>query len=249
MKTKLCSIAAGGIALALLSGGCQVMKNWGLGDKPELIKRDPQSVVAMQDQKVAFSAIADRNYTDTLQYQWLFNGKNIPGATNAVFEIEHARKADVGFYSCAVKAGAKKGTPPPPPEVSSPASLSFMSTNATGSSVSVPGFFKLISGSGGTCPGQYYGWTRFTNTAVTPKSQWFTRPANTTQCTATDLSPYATKVEAFETPSTAKWCGPEGVTFPTKAPPTNKYKFTTYFTVATNLPVAGEVILLDLNWF
>jgi hypothetical protein len=177
-------------------------------------------------------------------YQWQFNGVNIAGATNSSYIIASTDFINVGAYRVLVWGS--------PTNTSESAYLSVYEVNKlTGSTiVSVPGFYQATSGSGGGCPNSYVGFVRYTNTSVNPPSQWFARPTGTTQCTATDSTSSPATLQVFDT-ATQKWCanGVKTQTFPTQAPPTYKYKFTTFFTDGSNHPDPGQTLIINLNWF
>jgi hypothetical protein len=197
------------------------------------------------------------------KYQWLKNFKPIKGATNAFYLIKEVQKKDVGFYAALVTSGPEY----PEDAFSCTVALFTYSTNAKGyieatapfygpssfSTMLNPGVLTNSSGTlnptagtRGNCPSNYAGYVKFKSPSG---SYWWPRPTTpaNTQCTITDLSSYATKVEAVESGTLMSWCNPEAVTFPTLPSP-RRYQFTTYFTTI-NPPFLGDAITLQIYWF
>ena len=66
------------------------------------ILSQPQSQTVMLGQNAIFTVVATS--TNTLGYQWRYQGTNIPGATASNFTINNARTNDAGPYSVMVNA-------------------------------------------------------------------------------------------------------------------------------------------------
>lgn len=70
----------------------------------------PQKRYVGLGQGVFFSVLATSS--SPISYQWLKNGAQIPGATNATFTIGTAQYDDAGFYSVTLSAGTSSLTTP-----------------------------------------------------------------------------------------------------------------------------------------
>jgi Concanavalin A-like lectin/glucanases superfamily/Immunoglobulin I-set domain len=68
----------------------------------------PQDTNVFSGQTVAFSPVVDG--TDPLAYQWMKNGVNIPGATNATLVLTSVHLSDAGNYSLHVTNSAGNAT-------------------------------------------------------------------------------------------------------------------------------------------
>jgi alpha-tubulin suppressor-like RCC1 family protein len=77
---------------------------------PAVVAVQPQSQVAVLGGTVSFRATVLGN--DALAYQWLFNGEDLPGATNSVLTMANAQKGLAGRYAVAVSTvyGVAKST-------------------------------------------------------------------------------------------------------------------------------------------
>lgn len=64
------------------------------------ISAQPQGVAVYQEDDATFSVAATGSAP--LQYQWLFNGATIPGATNNSYTRPHVQPEEAGFYSVIV---------------------------------------------------------------------------------------------------------------------------------------------------
>jgi hypothetical protein len=67
---------------------------------PPVITVPPQSQMLVNGRGGEFHVAAEG--TAPLSYQWRFNGRNIPGATNATLQLENLQQRDSGQYSVAV---------------------------------------------------------------------------------------------------------------------------------------------------
>jgi uncharacterized repeat protein (TIGR01451 family) len=70
------------------------------GDFPPSISSQPQNQAVAEGESAAFGVVA--NSQSPLSYQWLFNGSEIPGATNPVFSLGAVSTNDLGQYSVEV---------------------------------------------------------------------------------------------------------------------------------------------------
>ena len=70
---------------------------------PPVITSQPQSLVVNLTSDTALSVTATG--TAPLEYQWRFNGINIPGATSSTFTILNFQAANAGGYSVSVANG------------------------------------------------------------------------------------------------------------------------------------------------
>lgn len=66
-------------------------------DRPPVISSQPQSQAVTYGSPVTFSVSASGQ--DTLYYQWLFDGTEIPGATGSSYSLADAQSANEGTYS------------------------------------------------------------------------------------------------------------------------------------------------------
>jgi hypothetical protein len=123
---------------------------------------------------------------------------------------------------------------------------------------SKPGMSALTSGpdaSGGfsetggsvSCVGTFTGLAYITNSDT--GTVWFTPPAGTTNCIATDSSgipsPYESVVKVTRK-DLLSWCGTNSVSFPALS--TKQYKFTVYIKNTLPPPTNGAVLTLDVQW-
>ena len=72
-------------------------------DHPPTISSQPQSQAVMIGSPVTFSVGAGSQ--DTVYYQWLFNGAEIPGATGSTYSLASAQPANAGTYSVLINSG------------------------------------------------------------------------------------------------------------------------------------------------
>ncbi|MGC9034604.1 MAG: lamin tail domain-containing protein [Verrucomicrobiia bacterium] len=63
---------------------------------PPSIKKQPQSITNQSEETVVFTVEMDG--LPPFQYQWQFNGANIPGATNATLVLTNIQPANAGTY-------------------------------------------------------------------------------------------------------------------------------------------------------
>ena len=83
--------------------------NLAIRERKELqILRHPQSWKGPGGQTVVFSVQADGELP--LNYQWIFNGQHIAGATSASYTIENVEPEDVGQYSVQVTSDNQQST-------------------------------------------------------------------------------------------------------------------------------------------
>ena len=71
---------------------------------PPFIATEPQPATVVRDLSAQFSVTAGG--TAPFQYQWRFNGGNLPGATNRILMIDPVRTNDAGFYSVLINNAA-----------------------------------------------------------------------------------------------------------------------------------------------
>src|SRR5262249_55281440 len=57
------------------------------------------------DSEITLSVVAQSSVTPALEYQWMLNGVNIPGATNSQFIIADFQPTNGGVYSVGVSDG------------------------------------------------------------------------------------------------------------------------------------------------
>jgi len=216
-------------------------------DKNILVFSVPEDQVILTNGTACFTVVATaRKTNDTLYYQWQKNKSNIPGATEPSLIITNVQVPDVGFYTCTVSRKVDgpsiivKGV-----DCNAPGAALFVCTS-TNTAISGP----LQRGSGTlNCALNYTGKVTFKVPGT--QTTWFSRPAGSTTCVATDttglLPPYSVKINAIESYSLHSWCGVSPVTFSTQAPPTYRYQFTSFVTGGEALP-DGTIITIDLTW-
>ena len=116
---------------------------------------------------------------------------------------------------------------------------------------SASGPFVHVDGIGSSCVGQYYGYARFTNTAVTPTSIWWTPNAGATSGTISDNSGisdpnFVPVVEAVRKRDFKKWCNVSAVTFPVGNG--DQFQFSTYVRNVPPPPSDGSTLILRILW-
>jgi len=98
-----------------------------------------------------------------------------------------------------------------------------------------------------SCCGSYKGFANVTNSDT--GTVWFTPPAGTTNCVATDASglasPYVSVVKALRK-DFASWCGTNSVSFPVSS--SKQYKFIIYIKNTPPPPTNGAPLTLDIQW-
>lgn len=241
-QTMKSMIAVAALAAVMMSlAGCQTMNSQRRSKAVQILTQPAHEFV----QKGHLAVFMIKAQPLPLEYQWYFNGAAITGATERVLIIPRADTQHVGFYSCRVSKGDACQT-------SDGASLTLYSRSLTlpvRYSVSVPGMLTAKTVTGGICPGPYKGLVTFKDYSQSPASTWFKVPVTVlgaTQCTATDQSPYTTKVEVKKYGLATPWCNTETVTLPVVA--NGKYQFTTYFSTI-NPPSSTETIVLNIVWY
>ncbi|HEU5122610.1 MAG TPA: hypothetical protein VFW05_00945 [Verrucomicrobiae bacterium] len=99
-----------------------------------------------------------------------------------------------------------------------------------------------------SCCGSYKGFAYITNSIT--ETLWFTPPAGTTNCIATDssgfASPYVSVVKAARRADGASWCGTNEVSF--AASSSQQYKFMIYIKNTPPPPTNGATLTLDIQW-
>jgi hypothetical protein len=250
MQTNLaCFGVLGVLAFYLTAYGAEsISKKWPQPQKGILVFAPPEDAVVPTNGIACFTVVAqdDQKKAAPLYFQWQKNETIIPGATQASLILSNVQIADVGFYSCLVYRGNTNAKPIVVRgiEPDAPGARLFV---YSGTNTVVSGPYQPGTGNK-SCIGSYLG--RVTFKVPGTQSTWFSRPAGTTQCTITDTSgystPYSAKVEAVESYSLWSTCKVQTVTFPTKAPPTYKYQFTTY--VTSGAPPSGSTLTLDIQW-
>ncbi|HZV35426.1 MAG TPA: immunoglobulin domain-containing protein [Verrucomicrobiae bacterium] len=98
-----------------------------------------------------FSLVVGVNGSSPLFYQWVYNGANIPGATNAIYSITNLQYSQQGNYwalvsnpfGSATSAVAVVTVKAPPMITSQPQSLSLVAGNSAGFSVGATGSTPL----------------------------------------------------------------------------------------------------------
>lgn len=70
------------------------------GNGPPVISTQPQSIGVVLSNNALFSVTAQG--TQPFQYQWRFEGVNLPDATNATLTVSNVQAADAGLYSVRV---------------------------------------------------------------------------------------------------------------------------------------------------
>jgi Immunoglobulin domain len=201
-------------------------------DQPEFpkITLQPEDQAIVMGSNVTFTAAAD----NADGYQWMRNGKVMPGETNSTLTIDNVGKKDVGNYTLFAKKDSEAV-----PTRSATLNVVALSEGGGGDPFTVFGLPVVISGGSGDCPGPYIGYVSY----MKPASQgWGWVPTSgATIHTATDTNRTDTKVEYV-----GRW-GDHGcdqtsvaVPHPTFSP---KYRFTIYFT--NDVPTNAYPILLE----
>ena len=240
LPIRLSAVTAGAIVLLLGAPGCRCPRPGPLPPNPVVtchgitLFAQPDDRVVLEGTPAEFAVGAT---PDTVTFQWYRGTYLIPGATNAVFTIGKAAKTDVGFYQCRIQQKSAVW--------SRAASLMvFTLSAAAGVPQTVTGPYMPGSASRGTCPGPYKG--SFTLVAPTG-SRWFVAPTFAPPpLTATDRSPYNSRVEIVQYSPLATACGPKTASI-ARPVPGGRYQFTVYFTGGV-LPAPGEPNSVDLAW-
>lgn len=140
--------------------------------------------------------------------------------------------------------GCSTSTTKQPAPTAKPVTAQRSAMQATSSDPS--GAFNNTGGTT-TCCGSYTGYAFITNSAT--GTVWFTPPAGTTNCIATDSSglssPYVSVVKAIRSDSLS-WCDTNSVSFP--ATSSKKYKFIIYLKNTPPPPTNGQVLTLNVQW-
>jgi len=179
-------------------------------------------------QPTAFSV----NAMDGGSYQWLRNGRAIPGQTNSSLIFENTQISDAGYYSCNIADATSVA-----PTIS--ASLEVY-TIKPDSDFDIVVYAQPITSTGnlGTCPGRYTGVVNYIKTA---QQGWGWAPmTNTTIYTASDTTRTNTKVEYVGAYGDSG-CAKTTVTIPYPAI-SPVYRFSIYFT--NNVPPTNYPITL-----
>ncbi|HTV39130.1 MAG TPA: immunoglobulin domain-containing protein [Candidatus Sulfotelmatobacter sp.] len=71
-------------------------------DQPPTITTQPESQAVQEGNPVTFSVSVSGQ--STLYYQWLFNGENIPGATDSTYSLANAQLSNAGTYSVLISS-------------------------------------------------------------------------------------------------------------------------------------------------
>ncbi len=185
-----------------------------------------------QDVPLGGSTVLTVEALDGDNYQWLHNGKVLPGQTNSNLILENVGTNDVGYYSCAVIKG---GEVVPTRE----ASVNAYTMGYGGDTITVFGLPVVSNGSQNNCPGPYAGYVNYIKTV---SQGWGWAPNNTTNIhTASDLNRTNTKV-VYGGKYGDIGCAQTTVTIPhpTYSP---KYRFSIYFT--NNVPTNAYAITLS----
>ncbi len=94
---------SGGNLLVVDSANNTIRSGSMITDHPPTISSQPESQAVMVGSPVTFSVSATSQ--DTLYYQWLFNGTEIPGATSSMYSLAGAQSANAGTYSVLISSG------------------------------------------------------------------------------------------------------------------------------------------------
>ena len=82
----------------------------GTGSVPPRIVMDPQSQTVVQNDSATLTVAAIG--TQPMNYQWLFDGASIPGATDASLAIASAQFTDAGTYRCSSQIASEQPLAP-----------------------------------------------------------------------------------------------------------------------------------------
>src|ERR1043165_6702781 len=89
------------LLLALLMGAPIELHAQRFHFPPVILSQPTNQVVAQGATNVVFTVVAQSS--DPLQYQWRFNGTDLPGKTSSKLELKNVTKSSEGDYSVLVK--------------------------------------------------------------------------------------------------------------------------------------------------